>query len=490
MKKSVLFALLGVTSVEGLRINQKQAQTAAADATSQDAPLNASKASLAEPAQVNGTVHTLAVNGTNVTAFAEPANGSNATFAQNASNVTAFHQGDNASNATAFIQGDNASNATAAVQYDYVKALVDIDDKQQDMDHEAEMAQVDKEAEEQVKKQHNDNEDEDNFAALEADIQDDDKAKDCKIEPKKNKDSSDEECACAPHKLTEKDKSKIKAKQAKKTADAKAAKAAADTAREAAEEAIAAANLAKRTSAKNVLELAHKAEEAIAEATAAEHKKIVKQSEAKQKVAVVKSEKYDLRVKLAVKNWEETVVNKHELWETYKSIKKNYRIAVTNVKLVRQNVKAAENKLIQVRKTSALNPKDIGAREKIHEAQTLVSVLRKQLLDAENQKVKIAEQRDASQAKAREASVASAKAKAFAEKHFRNMVIENNKTCSACRLGKEKIAKRRLEIDGAIKQEVKLKAQREAEKRRQSRGRGGQRAGGLAQETSPAANAN
>merc|ERR1712224_629995 len=91
---------------------------------------------------------------------------------------------------------------------------------------------------------------------------------------------------------------------------------------------------------------------------------------------------------------------------------------------------------------------------------------------------------NAAQTKAREASVASAKAKAAAEKAFRNMVIDNNKTCSACRLGKEKIAKRRLEIDGAIKQETKLKAQREAEKRRQSRGRGGRRAG-LAQETIP-----
>jgi len=58
---------------------------------------------------------------------------------------------------------------------------------------------------------------------------------------------------------------------------------------------------------------------------------------------------------------------------------------------------------------------------------------------------------NAAQTKAREASVASAKAKAAAEKAFRNMVIDNNKTCSACRLGKEKIAKRRLEIDGAIK---------------------------------------
>jgi hypothetical protein len=131
-----------------------------------------------------------------------------------------------------------------------------------------------------------------------------------------------------------------------------------------------------------------------------------------------------------------------------------------------------------------LNPKDIGAKEKIKEAEALVAVIRKQLLDAENQKTKIREEMNSAQTKARESSVASAKAKAQAEKAFRNMVIDNNKTCSACRLGKEKIAKRRLEIDGAIKQETKLKAQREAEKRRQSRGRGGRRAG-LAQESAP-----
>jgi hypothetical protein len=106
------------------------------------------------------------------------------------------------------------------------------------------------------------------------------------------------------------------------------------------------------------------------------------------------------------------------------------------------------------------------------------------LLDAQNQKTKIGEEMESAQTKAREASVASAKAKASAEKAFRNMVIDNNKTCSSCRLGKEKIAKRRLEIDGAIKQETKLKAQREAEKRRQSRGRGGRRAA-LSQESMP-----
>ena len=37
-------------------------------------------------------------------------------------------------------------------------------------------------------------------------------AKDCKIEPRKNKDSSDDDCTCAPKKLTEVDKSNIKTK--------------------------------------------------------------------------------------------------------------------------------------------------------------------------------------------------------------------------------------------------------------------------------------
>jgi len=152
---------------------------------------------------------------------------------------------------------------------------------------------------------------------------------------KKNKDSSDEECACAPGKETTKQKESIKAKQAKRIADATAAKTAATAAKEAAEEAIAAANLAKRTSAKNVLELAKKAEMAISQATVAENKSIYKQTSAKSKVSVNKSEKYDLKTKRVVKTWEETVVSKHEIWETYKSIKKNFRIAVTNVKLVK-----------------------------------------------------------------------------------------------------------------------------------------------------------
>lgn len=100
-----------------------------------------------------------------------------------------------------------------------------------------------------------------------------------------------------------------------------------------------------------------------------------------------------MKTKMVVKTWEETVVSKHEIWETYKSIKKNFRIAVTNVKLVRQNLKAAENKVVQLRKTAALNPKDVGAREKVIESERLVTVIRKQMLDAEQQKTKVYEEK-------------------------------------------------------------------------------------------------
>ena len=362
-----------------------------------------------------------------------------------------------------------------------VQQIADLDAQQDELDHQFEMEQVDEDAEQLV--QHEARDEEKAFAGIEADIW---QSEGTFAAPKlKNKDSSDDECACAPPKVTKGAEAKILAKQTKKIADAKKAKANAIAAKAAAETAITAANVAKKTSAKNVLELQKVAEEAISKATVAENRSIKKQTEAHTKTTVNAHEKYDLATKTVVKTWEETVVSKHEVWETYKSIKKNFRIAVTNVKLVRQNLKAAENKVVQLRKTSALNPKDVGAREKVKEAEALVSVIRKQLLDATNQNVKVDEEKNAAQVKAREASVASAKAKANAERAFRKMVVDNNQVCSLCRLGKEKIAKRRLEIDGAIKQETKLKAQREAEKRRQSRGRGGHRAASLTQESVP-----
>jgi hypothetical protein len=66
------------------------------------------------------------------------------------------------------------------------------------------------------------------------------------------------------------------------------------------------------------------------------------------------------------------------------------------------------------------------------------------------------------------ASIEAAKAKAAAEKAFRKLVVHNNKTCNVCALGKEKIAKRRMEIEVTIKQEVSKKAERMAERRRGS----------------------
>lgn len=365
-----------------------------------------------------------------------------------------------------------------------IQQMVDLHAAQDELDHIYEMEQVDDDADALIERE--EKEEENAFAGIASDIWQTEEA--IAMAPghkMKNKDSSDDECACAPPKVTDSAKAKIMAKQAKKVADAKKAKAEAIAAKTAAETAIAAANVAKKTSASNVLELQKAAEEAISKATVAENKSIKKQTEAHTKTTVNSHEKYDLQTKTVVKTWEETVVSKHEVWETYKSIKKNFRIAVTNVKLVRQNLKAAENKVVQLRKTSALNPKDVGAREKVKEAEALVEVIRKQLLDAENQKNKVGEEKNSAQTKAREASVASAKAKANAERAFRKMVIDNNQVCSLCRLGKEKIAKRRLEIDGAIKQETKLKAQREAEKRRQSRGRGGHRAAALSQESAP-----
>jgi hypothetical protein len=57
-------------------------------------------------------------------------------------------------------------------------------------------------------------------------------------------------------------------------------------------------------------------------------------------------------------------------------------------------------------------------------------------------------------AKAQMSSIETAKAKATSEKAFRALVIHNNKTCALCNMGKEKINKRRLEISGAIKNEI------------------------------------
>jgi len=115
-----------------------------------------------------------------------------------------------------------------------------------------------------------------------------------------------------------------------------------------------------------------------------------------------------------------------------------------------------------LKKLAALNPKDIGNKEKIAEAEKLVQVVGKQMNDAETQQMKVEEELKTTLAKAQQASINSAKAKASAEASFRAMVISNNRVCNLCEHGKEKIAKRRAEIAGAIREETKRKAERMA----------------------------
>ena len=86
---------------------------------------------------------------------------------------------------------------------------------------------------------------------------------------------------------------------------------------------------------------------------------------------------------------------------------------------------------------------------------------------ARDAKDKMEEEQQNAYAKAQMSSIEAAKAKAAAERAFRAMVMHNNKTCSLCNLGKEKIAKRRLEISQAIQNEIKKKAERMAERKRQ-----------------------
>jgi len=214
-----------------------------------------------------------------------------------------------------------------------VQQIADLDALQDELDHQYEMEQVEDDADALVQREND--QDEQYLAGIDADIWESENAPAAAAPKLKNKDSSDDECACAPPKVTDAAKTKILAKQVKKIADAKKAKADAIAAKTAAEKAITASNVAKKTSASNVLELQKVAETAISKSIVAENRSIKKQTEAHTKTTVNAHEKYDLATKTVVKTWEETVVSKHEVWETYKSIKKNFRIAVTNVKLVR-----------------------------------------------------------------------------------------------------------------------------------------------------------
>jgi len=298
-----------------------------------------------------------------------------------------------------------------------------------------------------------------------------------------NKDSSDDECTCKPAPYTAANETKIMSIQAKRKADAEAAKAKANTLRKKAEEAVEAAHKARLDALKLSTAASDKASALAVRATKAAQKKINKEGKWKQKTSLVESEQKDLKVKRTTHEWEETVVAKHEMWATYRTIKKELAISSKNVHSVRHQLSEAESKVVRLKKLAALNPKDIGNKEKIAEAEKLVSVVGKQQTDADTQNMKVEEEMKTTLAKAQQASINSAKAKASAESAFRQMVISNNRVCNLCEHGKEKIAKRRAEIAAAIREETKRKAERMArrhgekeqrrlEKERQCRGLG------------------
>lgn len=279
---------------------------------------------------------------------------------------------------------------------------------------------------------------------------------------KNNKDSSDDECTCKPAPYTAANEARIMGIQLKRKEAAEKAKVKAAELRKKAEDAVTAAHTARLDALKLASAASEKASELAVKATKAAQKKINTEGKWKQKTSLVESEQKDLKVKRTTHEWEETVVAKHEMWATYRTIKKELSISSHNVHSVKHQLSEAESKVVRLKKLAALNPKDIGNKEKIAEAEKLVSVVGKQLGDAETQQLKVEEELKTTLAKAQQASINSAKAKASAEAAFRQMVISNNRVCNLCEHGKEKIAKRRAEIAAAIREETKRKAERMA----------------------------
>lgn len=192
---------------------------------------------------------------------------------------------------------------------------------------------------------------------------------------KNNKDSSDDECTCKPAPYTAENESKIMSIQAKKKSAAAAAKKKADELRKKAEEAVAAAHKARQDALALASAASSKATDLAVKATKAAQKKITKEGIWKQKTSLIESEQKDLKVKRTTHEWEETVVAKHEMWATYRTIKKELNISAHNVHQVKKQLGEAESKVVRLKKLSALNPRDIGNREKIAEAEKLVSVV-------------------------------------------------------------------------------------------------------------------
>jgi SUMO ligase MMS21 Smc5/6 complex component len=134
--------------------------------------------------------------------------------------------------------------------------------------------------------------------------------------------------------------------------------------------------------------LTNKAKDATQKAESQISKSIRDQSKAKQKVSIFKGENFDLKTKRMTKQWEEMLVRKHELWESYKAAKKNFFVTVTNAKIHKRNLKAADNNVMKLIKIHALNPKDVGIKKRIEEAKSSKIFAMKQLEAARNAKNK------------------------------------------------------------------------------------------------------
>jgi hypothetical protein len=356
MKKSVLIALLGLQSTEGIKVNSQPANQAVAQTNS-----------ASDAHKKNDTE-----NSTNASSLA---------IAKN------FNESANASNATSFAvahmanETANASNATSLAEKEDDEQ---INIKNIDAETKKEMEAFDEEAENQIKAEMGSDSDSyamldefiknpdvvgeiggpespDLFSQVEADIHDEKevagtkdkaritKAKSC-AEPKtctkhsckdkiNPKNSSDEECACTPTPWNANEKAKIIKIQNERKEEAKAAREKATELRKKAEEAINAANEARMTAVQKSMELSNKAMEATQKSETSIVTSIRKTAKAGSKVSVFRGENFDLRTKRMTKQWEETLLRKHELWEIYKTLKKNMFVEISNVKIVKNTLK-------------------------------------------------------------------------------------------------------------------------------------------------------
>lgn len=206
----------------------------------------------------------------------------------------------------------------------------------------------------------------------------------------KQKKVKDVPCECKAKVPSAKEKVKIDAKTQKNQEDAEAARVKANVDRKKAEEAIKAASIVKKNSNARATEILKKAKEAASIAARAEADAIRKEKIASIKItaargSIAKSE----TVRSTTKAWEATVLHKHQIWKTYKNIKKNNSQATKNLKMVVKSLKRAEKKIASETKQAALHKHNIAIQQRVAEAKRAATVIRQQKVDAESQKIKI-----------------------------------------------------------------------------------------------------